>query len=48
MIANEKEIYSTTAQTTAKNLQIDILKKSCNGVDSVALTILVLEAQMYS
>ena len=33
-------------QTGSKNLQIDLLNKSCNGDDIVALTVLVVEAQM--
>ena len=35
-------------QTGSKNLQIDLLNKSCNGNELVASTVLVLEAQMYS
>ena len=34
-------------QTGSKNLQIDLLKKSCNGDDIVASTVLVQEVKMY-
>ena len=35
-------------QTKSKNLQNNLLKKSCNSDDIVVSTVLVLEAKMYS